>query len=184
MKKIPQLEEREVVLDAYFQVIKDRLNSGEEGEDPYTYYSIGLQKYAVMAIALTEENRLIVNYEYRHPCEETLLGLPGGQVDEGEDPIEAGKRELLEETGYQGESAKEIGRCYPFPGISGQEIVYVLIEKARKVSEPKLEPGEVLKTAEIELDELSRMIGRGVPIDGIMLTGLFYLRTPISTYSK
>ena len=63
----------------------------------------------VVLAALTEDNELIFVRQFRYPYMEVVLELPAGKVEEGEDPLEAGKRELLEETGVNSEFISPIG---------------------------------------------------------------------------
>ena len=55
----------------------------------------------VNVIALTKEKELILIEQYRQGTEEIILEIPGGMIDESEDPKEAARRELTEETGYE-----------------------------------------------------------------------------------
>lgn len=57
--------------------------------------------------ALTEKNELLFVRQFRYPYGEVVTELPAGKLERGEDPLEAGKRELLEETGV-------IGKDYSF----------------------------------------------------------------------
>jgi ADP-ribose pyrophosphatase len=57
----------------------------------------------VAVLALTEDDEVVLVREYRPGPEELVLELPGGLIDEGQTPEEAARRELLEETGYEGE---------------------------------------------------------------------------------
>ncbi len=59
----------------------------------------------VCILALTDSKEVILAKQYRLGPEKILLELPGGGMDSGETPMQAARRELLEETGYEGEIA-------------------------------------------------------------------------------
>jgi ADP-ribose pyrophosphatase len=56
----------------------------------------------VAVLALTEDEDVVLVREFRAGPEEVILELPGGLVEEGQTPSDAARRELLEETGYEG----------------------------------------------------------------------------------
>ncbi len=64
------------------------------------FYQLELPDFTVI-FAETPERRILVIRQYKHGPRKTSLTLPGGQVEPGEDPLEAARRELLEETGYK-----------------------------------------------------------------------------------
>ncbi|NGP75184.1 NUDIX hydrolase [Balneolaceae bacterium YR4-1] len=68
-------------------------------------------------IAITEDDEIILVEQYRYGIEEPTLEIPGGMVDEGEEPLQGAKREMLEETGYRSDTWSSLGKVSSNPAI-------------------------------------------------------------------
>lgn len=77
---------------------------------------------AVALAALTDSGELLFVRQFRYPYGQTVLELPAGKLEAGEDPLEAGKRELLEETGASAGRYMPLGVYYPSPGYCTEVI--------------------------------------------------------------
>lgn len=118
----------------------------------------------VTVAALTENNGLYFVRQYRYPYHEVVLELPAGKLERGEDPFEAGKRELREETGVAGENYVDCGRLYPSPGYSN-EIIYMYACRAVSRGKDDLDEGEFLEAEVIPLEEAVEMVMSGEIVD-------------------
>lgn len=161
-----------IVYDDFLKIRKDII----ENKDGIllSHSSLVLPNNAAVILAQDKSGRYILNCEYRHSTELFLLGCPGGLLEEGEDPIEGGKRELLEETGY---AAKEIfltGCAYPFPGVCNQKIYYLWAKDVEKIQEPTLDPLETIQTRLKTEEELLKAIRTMPNVDAILCTALWY----------
>lgn len=96
----------------------------------------------VNIVALTEENMIILVRQYRHGVKESILEIPGGVIDEGEDSLTAAKRELLEETGYWFDSFEKICDLFPNPATSNNITTTYLARGGKKVQEQELDSQE------------------------------------------
>jgi len=105
----------------------------------------------VEVIPVDENGNLIISRE-QQPGGEAKVGLIGGRVDPGETPLEAIKRELLEESGYTAEDFILWYKESPFEKV--QWDIYVYIAKGvRKVSDQKLEIGEKIELMYVSFDD-------------------------------
>jgi ADP-ribose pyrophosphatase len=122
---------------------KDRclMSNGHEVPD---YYVLEYPDWVNM-VALTEQGEFILVRQYRHAAAEIVLEIPGGVIDEGETPLEAAHRELLEETGYVFDEVKPLSTLFPNPATSNNRTLTYLFTGGRKVQEPHLDPQEELE---------------------------------------
>ena len=111
------------------------------------FYQLSLPDFIVV-FAETASGKVIMIRQYKHGARRTSLTLPGGLVEKGEDPEEAAKRELLEETGYQAESWQSLGSYVVNGNLGCGKGHFFMAAGARKIREP--ESGD-LETMEIEL---------------------------------
>lgn len=82
---------------------------------------------AVVIVAVDEQQRVFCLWQYRHPARRRFVELPAGLLDvEGEDPLEAARRELREEAGLEASDWTALTATYSSPGISGELLHYFL----------------------------------------------------------
>ncbi len=167
---IPEVKKTEIVYSGYFDVRVDHLQLLNGAQRPYTI--LELNAHAAVVIAQTKDKQFVVTQEYRHPIGKWLLTCAGGRIDTGESPIEAAKRELLEETGYGGGTFSLLGHLYPLPAVTNQQIFFVLAQDVEYIKPPTPDPFELIHVQLKSAVELLAEIKSGNPIDGVFFSGL------------
>lgn len=106
---------------------------------------------AAFIIGVLPDKRILLVWD-EQPDRDGVLSPAGGKVEEGENPIDAAARELLEETGYKAESVQPWMQFVPY----GKMIftVHCFIGKGvEKITEPNLEAGERIALRFFTFDE-------------------------------
>ena len=129
---------------------------------------------AVAVVAADEDNRLYLLNQWRQTAGKRLVELPAGLLDvAGEDPLEAAKRELVEEAGLEAESWSLLTDMFSSPGFAEEAVRIYLARGLRAVDKPEAHDEEADMTASwIDVEEAVAMALRGEILNGIALSGI------------
>jgi 8-oxo-dGTP pyrophosphatase MutT (NUDIX family) len=129
---------------------------------------------AVHVVALTPDDCLVMVRQFRAGSGHDSLEPPGGLLEEGEDPREAGRRELLEETGYAGDPAVLLGTAWSNPSILSSRIATIVVTNARLVAGPSLDPNEEVSVELVPARDVPAMIADGRIDHALAVLGLLW----------
>ena len=129
---------------------------------------------AVVVIPILDNGELILERQFRYPLRRVFLEFPAGKIDEGEDILTTGKRELLEEPGYTASDWRYLGVLHPCIGYSDERIEIFVARGLRRESGQQLDHGEFLELLTMDLDSAIAAVRRGEITDGKTITALFW----------
>ncbi|HLT54727.1 MAG TPA: NUDIX hydrolase [Bacillota bacterium] len=114
---------------------------------------------AVAVIPVTKDNKIVFVEQYRKPLEKSLIEIPAGKLEPGENPITCAIRELEEETGYTTNELSFVTSFYTAPGFS-DELMYIYItDELKKLDVPKdADEDEFVDVIELTLDEAKQYV--------------------------
>ena len=107
----------------------------------------------VAVLPLDERNNVLTVTQYRYVFGRTLLEIPAGKLDPGEDPVSGALRELKEETGAVPDTFLPLGHIIPAPGCYS-EILHLFLARGLHMEEQHLDPDEFLNVERIPFDEM------------------------------
>lgn len=129
---------------------------------------------AVAIVAADEDNRLYLLNQWRQAAGKRLVELPAGLLDVAdEDPLEAAKRELVEEAGLEAESWSLLTDMFSSPGFAEEAVRIYLARGLRAVVKPEAHDEEADMTASwIGVEDAVAIALRGEILNGIALSGI------------
>lgn len=138
-------------------VLKD---SVEIADGKNSFREVVKHSGGVVILALKDDNTVLIVKQFRYPLKQTILELPAGKLEKGEEPDLAAKRELEEETGYRAKDWKSLGYIYTSPGYSDEKL-YLYLARNLEYAGAHPDEGEIIKAYEYPLSEVIRMVKNG-----------------------
>ena len=117
---------------------------------------------------------VLLERQYRYAAQDFMLELPAGRIDPGEDALAAGKRELLEETGYSARKWKRALYFYPSPGFL-EETMTVFLARGLTAGTAQPEDDERIEHDLVPLSRVVRWITSGRIRDGKTIASVLWL---------
>ena len=124
----------------------------------------------INVIAITVDKKIVMVKQYRFGTSNFELEIPGGVIENNEEPIEAGIRELREETGYIGSNPKYLGYVDPNPAFQTNKCHTVLIQNCEKLDEQDLDPGEDIEVEVASEKSIQKYIDEGTIRHSLVLS--------------
>ena len=160
----------ELVLDTkWFRVVAQAQPQGEP------YYMLELQDY-VCVLAVTTARQVLLVRQFRPVVQRQTLELPSGHIEAGESPEDAGRRELLEETGYVAHQMELLGTLVPDVGrLANRMWCYFAADVTPSAGTPEREPG--VSVVEVPERDALRCVSDGTMDHALNLAALLLALT-------
>lgn len=166
------LESRYLVKRDWMNVREDRvrLPSGLELNE---FHVVEYPNW-VCILCFDGDDRAVLVEQYRHGIGRSSVELPAGAIGKKEEPLEAAKRELREETGYEADEWEALGRCAPNPAKQTSYAHLFVARGARPAGAQQLDSTEAIRVRLVSTTELLRLADRGTIEHGIHLATIFW----------
>lgn len=149
------------------RVDKVVLPDGREGQREVVDYS-----GAVAIVPVTAEREVILVRQFRYAVGETLLEIPAGKIESGEEPEECAKRELLEETGFRANKIERLCTIFTTPGFTTEKI-HLFLASELTCERQALDADEFIDVLTVPFDKAVEMILNGEIRDAKSAVGIF-----------
>jgi ADP-ribose pyrophosphatase len=135
--------------------------------------SVVRHRGSAVMMPVDQKNRVMLVRQYRLPAGQNLWELPAGKIDEGENALQAAKRELVEETGLRAKKWKKLALFYPSPGYVEETMtIYLATELTQGEAKPM--DDERIETRWFAKKELREMIRSNSITDAKTMIGFLY----------
>lgn len=167
MASITDFKEKTVSKDYIFngEIIKLRVDTVTTPSGNTATREIVEHPGGVCIVPITDDGKVIMEWQYRRPFDKNLYELPAGKLFPGEDPLECGKRELEEETGMCARRYVSLGYMQPTPGFCTEVLhMYAAFDLYEGTANP--DEDEFIETELVPLETLVDKVLSGEITDG------------------
>ncbi len=169
-----KIEESNYLIDDQWLKVRVDKCSMPDGKIVQPYYVLEYPTW-VNVFGITKKNEVVLIKQYRHGLRRTVLELPCGAMEEQDkSPMDAARRELLEETGYTSENFIQTGIVSPNPANHNNLTYCFLALNLEKVKTPHLDETEDLETVLKPYSDTVKMLKNGEFLQAMHISSVFY----------
>ena len=169
-----KLEDEPIQDCRVFSVRRVRARSPRTG-DAHDFFAIDSSDW-VNVVALTPDERVVMVRQYRHGIGQFTLEVPGGMVDAQDvSPLEAARREMQEETGYDSDDVVPLGVIHPNPAIQTNRCHSFLARNVELKSVVSFDSTEECEVVLAPLDEIPDLTRQGVISHALVVVAFHHL---------
>lgn len=155
----------------WFKIHEDKALNQVGRELTYSYME--LQRPSVFIVAIDKQGDILLQSVYRYTLKQRLWEIPAGMIDEGEEPLAAAKRELLEETGYESNDWLSLGKVFQITGTGNVPLEAFLARDVIKSIKATDEDEDIKSHTFKSFKEIEKMIIDGELVDSPVLAVLY-----------
>jgi len=161
-----------LVYDGHFLKVQRDTISLPDGKVTAREYI--LHPGAVVILPLLDDGTVLMERQFRYPLDRVFIEFPAGKIDEGEDPLECAKRELLEETGYTATEWHFVSTIHNAIAYSDEHLE-IYLARGLVPGKNQLDEGEFLETFTATVPQLLDWVKSGEITDVKTIIGTFWL---------
>jgi 8-oxo-dGTP pyrophosphatase MutT (NUDIX family) len=156
-----------------FSLRCDRSRSPRTGAD-HDFFVLEAGDW-VNVVPITPDDEVVLVRQFRHGIGDFTLEVPGGMVDaEDASPLEAARREMLEETGYESDDVVFLGDSHPNPAIQGNRVHTFLARNAVKQCEPRFDSTEEVEVVRVPMVEVPDLVRAGTISHALVIVAFYW----------
>ena len=139
------------------KILRVRVDEVELHNGRITKREVCDHRGGVAVLPVTDAGDVILVTQFRYPYMKTVLEIPAGKLEDGEEPLLCGMRELREETGYEAGEITSLGHLYPSPGYTNEKI-YLFMARALSAGDASPDEGEFVSVRKIPMEQALSMV--------------------------
>ena len=155
----PLIAEESVLKTPVFEVRRNICRSPKDGRDK-AFFLLNCHDW-VQVLPITEGGQAVLVRQFRYGSRELSLELPGGVIERGQSPLEAGQRELREETGYTAETWRQLAAFRPNPAVNTNHAHFFVAEGARLTEATAFDENEDIELVLVDVKRLPELVLSG-----------------------
>jgi ADP-ribose pyrophosphatase len=173
LKPWQQISSRYIHKEKWFSLRADKLLKGN-GEEMDPYYVLEYSDW-VNIFPVTKDGRVVLVKQYRYALGTFSMEVPGGIMDPHEtNPLDAAKRELLEETGYSCGHVEEVAVVATNPATQNNRLHCYLATDCELTHELNHDENEELEVMLVSMEEVLNMLRNNQIIQSLHISSMMY----------